>query len=633
MNIHRLRTFLGSPAAWLVGIAVFATALVLGYREIVSPDVGFYLAIGRNITEQGHVPRVEALTYSVAGHAIPYAPWLYCLSLWWADQAGGTRALVLQNLLVTLLALALLAWRCRRRNGRLTGSCAVLLLLFCLASSWEIRPHAWSWLFLSGIMLALEEYARGSRRALWALPPIMALWVNIHSLFVLGLIAIGIHTVGRGLRERRLDPSLLAAGLAAGLACFLTPYAATVATYPLTQFGVLVESPIKSAIYGTREFLSPFRLQFYTETGRLVWYQPMLFTHLFAVVAAAGWFLRARHRRVEEWLLFGAFAAIFCQALKNFGYFAVIATPAAAAGWSWLADRALGPAGGRRRRLVVGAATVGLVAGCGILIVHVINGYYYGQQRAPDRLGHRFSEQVLPVRACEFLRTVPAPGRILNNWDNGGYLAFATRRPVFVYGWNEVHGPEFYRDYLRFKDPRQMPAQLAAWHQDLALVPHNELPQWFAVLAARPDWRCVYVDDVSAVFFHQSYAPQTPPWRGPGAETGRPADEDAILRQAAARHMPSLLDSLAHPHYEPRRELRRTALALLTRNPQEAIRAGLEGLHRSTFPAPELLLNMGHAYYALRERERALVCYAAALRDLDDDVARSRLRAAERRAP
>jgi hypothetical protein len=355
--------------------------------------------------------------------------------------------------------------------------------------------------------------------------------------------------------------------------------------------------------------------------------------HLFAAAAVIGWIARARSRRIEEWLLCGAFGAIFFQAIKNFGYFAIVAAPAAAEGWTWIGEQAAARLDRRRRNLAWSAAGAAVTGFCAVLIVQVANGYYYGQQRSPDRMGHRFNADILPVRAGEFLTGFAPPPRILNSWDNGGYLSFATRRPVFVYGWNEVHGADFYLDYLRFKNPRRMPAQLAKWHQNAALVPHNELPQWFAVLAAHREWRCVYADDVFAVFFHASYAPEAGPWRWPEAGADRPADEDELLRRGAARRMPSLLASLARTHYEPRRELRLTALALLGGNPEAAVCAGLEGLRRATFPAPELLLNMGHAYYALREADRAAFCYASALNDLTDELARSRLEKLRRRAP
>ena len=53
-----------------------------------------------------------------------------------------------------------------------------------------------SFLLLQAVLWILMTARRNEGRALWLLVPIMLLWVNCHSLFIIGLFCIGF-TVGR----------------------------------------------------------------------------------------------------------------------------------------------------------------------------------------------------------------------------------------------------------------------------------------------------------------------------------------------------------------------------------------------------------------------------------------------------
>jgi hypothetical protein len=624
--------------------SVLAASVLLGYRPIYSFDVGFYMDIGRSIAETGRVPFEDQLTFTRAGTEVRFYPWLFCLVSWWLYQLGGTLLLVGGKIVGTLACMILLLVRAWRRSGRIGLPSVVLLLAFSVGSFWEYRPHIASWTLLTVVLLVLEEYDRGNSRWLWSLPFVLALWVNLHSLFILGLIAIAIHIVGGWIAGRRPDRKLLAAGLVSGLACFLTPYARTVAWFPVEQFLILRHSIIKSDVVGTAEFLSPFRLDFFDVAGRWVLWQPMAFVMLYAaLVLIAGAFGRRRYSPTD-WLLLLAFGYIFYQAVKNYGYFVVATFPAAAEGLARAGgslDRALArwlPARAAGRTREAAATVVALLSL--VLCAQIINGYWYGLQRAPHKLGHGFDASVLPVRASAFIdEHLHTPLRILNNWDAGGFLRFATRWPVFIDGRNEVMGEPFYREYLEFKDPRTLPAKLKQWRIESALVPYNDLPVWFHYLEQSVDWRWVYRDDRHALFVRADRSAGLAPLPRPQAGTDYPSipDErvDTILAEAARLHRPWGLATVFRRHYEPRVELSWSLLYLRSGHPRAAIGYGLAGLERSTFPAPEIFATLGHAFFDLHEFERAERCFTVALRQVDDPLAKRRLDALRRstRAP
>jgi hypothetical protein len=619
--------------------AIALVALLLAYRPVYSPDIGFYLEIGRQIAETGSIPHEDTLTFTREGSRVLHYPWLFCLISWWLWSAGGSSALVAARIGLYLLTLGLLLVRSWRRTGGPSPSALLLALLFCLGTFWEYRPHLFSWVGLAAVLLVLEEHGRGRSRLLWALPVLLALWVNLHSLFVLGLVAIAIHWLASSWRHHRPDRPLLLVGVTSGLACFLTPYFRTVAAFPLLQLGILREGLVKSELVGTAEFLSPLRTAFYEIGSQTVLWQPILFVHLYALLllpaALAGW----RRYRASDWALLAAFGYLFLQAIKNFGYLVIATLPAAAEGLDALGERirraaTAGPTWMARRLAGVLPALVTVLALA--VSVQVLNGYWYASQRSPHRLGRGFNERVLPVRASAFLAAeVPGPRRLLNNWEAGGYLGFATGWPVFIDGRNEIMGEDFYREYLRTKAPETLPGVLHAHRIDGALVPFNDLPLWYHLFLQAEDWDLVHRDDRHVIFLRDAEAAGLVPLGAPRPGEDYPlfdeAEIDGILDRGLDLRRPSLLASLLRRHHDPQVELDESLLWLRSGRPEAALGRGLDGLSRSTFPVPELLATLGHAFHDRGDGVRAARCFERALRELDDPLARERLEELRRR--
>ena len=72
------------------------------------------------------------------------------------------------------------------------------------------RPEIFSLVFLAGFLAVLWRAERRPALA-WALPPIQALWVNSHGLFILGPIVLSFYLADRGAKPGvlpRLDDGL-----------------------------------------------------------------------------------------------------------------------------------------------------------------------------------------------------------------------------------------------------------------------------------------------------------------------------------------------------------------------------------------------------------------------------------------
>jgi hypothetical protein len=315
------------PIALSIGVVVFLGCL-LGYRTVFSPDIGYHMATGRLFYEMGQFALEDTFSYSFAGQAIRYMPWLFGLVCYLVYHAGGTPALVGAKIVVTLISAGLLWWRCRRAQGRTSWFYAAWLLVFFLGCYWEVRPHLGSWLFLNLVLFCLEEYERGSRRIVWFLPLIQLLWVNCHSLYILGIVCIGAYGLADLMRRRKLDFHLLKVGCCAWLACLVSPYGLEAFLYPITQFGMLQpESVVQSEVAGTAEFMSPFRWEPFVMHGELVWFQERLFRIGYFAASLLLVAIRWKSLSLFQWILLASFAFVFFRADKLFGYYVMVTLP------------------------------------------------------------------------------------------------------------------------------------------------------------------------------------------------------------------------------------------------------------------------------------------------------------------
>jgi hypothetical protein len=107
---------------------------------------------------------------------------------------------------------------------------AVLLTLTFAGTYWRlhsVRPQLFSIVLFAVLLVTITRADRGQPRGLLMVPPLMALWANLHGGWIVGLGVLGAWTAARVVdgRMRLADRGRLAAiGLAAVAATLLNPY-------------------------------------------------------------------------------------------------------------------------------------------------------------------------------------------------------------------------------------------------------------------------------------------------------------------------------------------------------------------------------------------------------------------------
>jgi len=186
----------------LIFFAILATGLAVMTTQCADPDLWGHVQYGREILQDGVLPRTATWTYAAEG-----APWVNheniaeLLLAWTVDTLGANALpwmkLVIASLLVTMMITA------ARKSGASWLSTGILVALMgsCVQFHWHFRPQILTYLSLSA-MLALWQHVfrefdateytslegtQSRLKTLWLLPPLMCFWANSHGGFAAGV--------------------------------------------------------------------------------------------------------------------------------------------------------------------------------------------------------------------------------------------------------------------------------------------------------------------------------------------------------------------------------------------------------------------------------------------------------------
>jgi hypothetical protein len=208
--------------------ALTAAGLLYANRELAG-DLFWLLAAGRHVDGHGVTGTDPFLTIAHGGHWYNQQ-WLSEWLIFRLQQLGGLQLVSLAYALLLAGALAPLAWACRARS---LGRTALAWVLFSGAAVCVLQPRAAGFSLLAfALTLAIVQASQRRRWMLLALPPLFALWANLHGAFAAGLLLLGLVAVAAAIERRprqlpriRVRPAvpLAAAALGAAGALVLTP--------------------------------------------------------------------------------------------------------------------------------------------------------------------------------------------------------------------------------------------------------------------------------------------------------------------------------------------------------------------------------------------------------------------------
>jgi hypothetical protein len=471
---RRIFSFPVTLAASLAALAVLTVR-----SRFNDPDLWWHLRTGQIIWTERAIPRIDRLSYTTGQHSWVPHEWLSQLSLYAAWRAGDYSGLMLWFCILTAALLVIQYISCSLYSGNTkVAFLGALVTWFFATVGLAIRPQMLGFTLLACELLILHLGRSRDRRWFFVLPPLFAVWVNMHGSFLFGMIVLAVVLLSGFIK---VDAGLLTARPLdrAQRKTLLWAAALSVAALLVNPVGIeLLAYPLRT-IFDRR-----MQLDAVTEWQKLSFDDVRAFGLL---GLAGGIVLIALVRRTviymdELALLAVAFAMAVLHQRLLFAW-GIVAAPILC---RQLADSVTHEA--RGRILPNAILTVACLA------------VAFAAFPARDALVSQV-DRGNPVQAVDFIRRTHLTGRMLNEYVYGGYLSWALpEQKVFIDGRADVFAwTGVFQDYGAWATLREDPKRLLDDYQIDWCLLSRSAPE-ARVLRYLPGWSERYSDSQSVIF-------------------------------------------------------------------------------------------------------------------------------------
>ena len=466
MSLRRLWLFLA------IALPVLAALLA----SLSSVDLVSNLRAGEEILRSGAVTRVDTWTFT--GEGLPWfdQQWGAQVVLEVAYRMGGWTGLAMfRAALVGMIFGCVVLIGLRRGLSARSASLLTIVVFAIAAPALALRPQLLG-MALFAITLVLVSDRSRHRAWLWAIPPIVAVWANVHGSFFLAPLVLGLAWLEDLAEHVPGWHSTLVVALVSVIAACLTPYGPAVWVYAA---GLATNPEV---------------------TRRITEWQPTTIRDgtgvLFFLSAAAVVALIARRGRPVPWptlAWLGAFFAIGLYAQRGLAWWPLAAALPVAALLPTTNDAPEPATPPAMRRL--NAVVVGVLLLAGVLLLPAWR---------PTDPATGVPAAVLtdaPLGLTAALRSVVQPGdHVFNPQPWGSWFEFAVpNAKVALDSRIEFFPPKVWDDYEGVVAGHEgWEDQLASW--DVTAIVVDDSTGGFAGRLDAAGWERSYVDADGAIF-------------------------------------------------------------------------------------------------------------------------------------
>jgi hypothetical protein len=475
---------LSMPQLWaFVAIALPVVAALASHMSTV--DLAYHLRAGDGILSTHALPQVDTYTFTVAGRPWLDQQWGAQVLLGGAYRLGGWATLAIARAAMVGAIFFLVYQACRLGGASIRQSAALTIASFLVATpGLGLRPQLFAMVLFA---LTLWIVARRGEHptGLLAIPPIVAVWANLHGSFFLPLFLLGIAWLQDRKGSEKRANKLLWVGAASGVATLGNPFGPRVWAYVVNISR------------------NPDITRFVTE-----WQPPTIRTYggamFFLSVALIVLFL-ARRSAATPWptlIGLGVFFLIALDAQRGVTWWA-FAVPVLIAGLLPKPSRQLQ---GREAHHLLNVSIAAALVMVGIV--------YLPWWRAGDTTGGASSLlRDDPTGITRELHAIATPGeRVFNAQIWGSWIEFSLpQTKAAVDSRIELFPASVWQVYGDVSAGRQGWQQdLDRWGVHLIVASREQQDRLLPLLAGDRSWRLVYADADGAIYKRVHDAPSHP---------------------------------------------------------------------------------------------------------------------------
>lgn len=403
---------------------------------IIDMDYWWHVGYGEWILDHARLPTVDFWSWTSDGREYRLTQWLGEVLMAACQRAAGGE-LGTQVLAAALVALTV-SFSYLTARAFLENRLAALAVAFgcdAILVSLACRPHQFTFLCLSILTAILAHYhVSGNRRLLYGVPVLMAIWVNLHGGYAVGLAylvmvvaftaADAYMTHQPSKMRETVIPLAIAAG-AGALATLMNPHGLGAWQYAIEIAGMKSSGP------GVVDEWNPTSIKM--DVG-LNWF--IASSAVFAAMAAS-----SRRPTLTALLSAVALTAVGWSALRLSLMMTVLLVPLLAAAFRHTAlyalafdgearryDRAFGP--------LASAVALALVFGVAVLMART------------DKTAEKYVAENFPEKEVAFIKANHIEGRLMNSPEVGGYLIRNLGQKVFLDTRYDLYGDRALFDFL-----------------------------------------------------------------------------------------------------------------------------------------------------------------------------------------
>jgi len=405
-------------------------------------DLPRHLLVGKLIRTTHTVHLTDIFSYRTTGFpSIPHE-WLSQVIFSGFFDFLGLGGVVFLTALIVTIVWAIIYYDALRRSDSLitalmfTGLGVSASLIHILP-----RPHLFSYIFTVLWILVLEQIQKDKAHRWWLLPVLMIVWVNLHGMFVLGIVIWLIYLVG-DLFENPSKSWLTSPGTKA----MLTGGGLSIIATFLSPTGVGIWEAIASL--GGNSYIKSRIPEYQSANFQIPETWPFILILLFAIVSFSRSTNKTPWRHV---FLVTAFAGVALYSSRMLPFFAIVAVPITAqafSGWLkedfpknriWTIEKNLNTTNHSSNGLIWVFTVILAVALLFKLNIPI----------DVTSKGNAFSPQFFPVDAVTWLEANPQSGQMFNEFDWGGYILFKLwpQYEIFMDGHTHIYGEKLTREY------------------------------------------------------------------------------------------------------------------------------------------------------------------------------------------